>query len=111
MRRKTVQNHKCQRQRGARDCRVTRSSRTELQGRKRGSGRTGQQKRTPAVRGAPSNRSSPLSFLFSLWNKVSEPIAALRGRAMRIDRTNVALAAFLLAAACKPPEAENIQTK
>src|ERR1043165_8231535 len=30
MRRKTVHNHKCQRQRGARDCRVTRSSRTEL---------------------------------------------------------------------------------
>src|SRR4028118_676116 len=61
MRRKTVQNNKCQRQRGARNCRVTRSSRTELQGQKRGSGRTGQQKRTPAVRGAPSNRSSPLS--------------------------------------------------
>src|SRR3954464_7255864 len=30
MRRETVQNHKCQRQRGARDCRVTRSSRTKL---------------------------------------------------------------------------------
>src|SRR5689334_19765196 len=66
MRRKTVQNHKCQRQRGARDCRVTRSSRTELL---RTKARLGPHRATEADSsgtGSTGQQKLPTFFLFSL---------------------------------------------